>query len=65
MKKSTGTWNDGKMICAFNRDGFLKLNEIYALNMKINEYSTKFKGDNKEWRRLWIYPKAWSADVKA
>ena len=30
MKKSDGTFNDGEMICAFNREGFLELDEIYS-----------------------------------
>ncbi len=63
MKKPTGTWNDGEMICAFNRDGFIKPNELYSSNMVINDYSTIFRGDNDKWRSVWIYPKAWSSDT--
>lgn len=62
VKDATGTWDDGQMIFAFNRDGFLKPNEIYSSNMVINRYSYEFVGDNNKWRRLWIYPKAWSAN---
>jgi len=60
VKKPTGTWNDGEMIFAFNRDGFLEPNEIYSLYMKISSYSTTFRGDSNDWRKYWIYPKAWS-----
>jgi hypothetical protein len=63
VKKPTGTWNDGEMIFAFNRDGFLEPSELYSQNMEISDYSTIFRGDNEKWRRLWIYPKAWSADL--
>lgn len=63
VKKPTGVWNDNKMIFAFNRDGFLEPDEIYSLNVEITDYSTIFRGDNNEWRDLWNYPKAWSADV--
>ncbi len=62
VKKPNGKWNDGEMIFAFNRDGFLKPNEIHSLNMEINDYSTIFRGDENDWQKLWIYPKVWTAD---
>ena len=65
VKKPTGAWNDGKMIFAFNRDGFLEPNELYSQNMKISGYSTVFRGDNDRWLWLWIYPKAWSTSSYA
>ncbi len=65
VKKPTGTWNDNEMIFAFNRDGFLKPSEIFSQNMKISSYSTIFRGDNDKWRRLWIYPKAWTTSTYA
>ena len=33
--------------------------------MKISGYSTVFRGDNDRWRRLWLYPKAWSTSSYA
>ncbi|NHJ21817.1 MAG: hypothetical protein EAX91_12800 [Candidatus Lokiarchaeota archaeon] len=65
VKKLTGTWNDGEMIFAFNREGFLEPNEIYSQSMIISKYSTIFRGDSETWQKLWIYPKAWSSDTRA
>lgn len=60
VKGATGTWDDGEMLFVFNREGFLEPSEIFSSNMVINGYSAKFFGDNNKWRKLWIYPKAWS-----
>ncbi|MFW9872628.1 MAG: hypothetical protein ACFFG0_05955 [Candidatus Thorarchaeota archaeon] len=60
VKRRTGTWNDGEMIFAINRDGFLEPHEIHSSNMRISDYSTIFRGNNDDWQRLWIYPKAWN-----
>jgi hypothetical protein len=65
VKEPSGTWNDGKMIFAFNREGFLQLDELYSSTMRINTYSTLFREDNYAWRKLWIYPKAWTTGIYA
>ena len=77
MKKIDGTFNDGHMICAFNREGFLEPDEIYskgsitgnsydndnfiAYKIVINDYSTVFRGDDDQWNSLWNFPYIWSS----